>query len=236
MDPVGLLKDYISSVSRSVDRFVSTYIIPSPNIRFLHTPDEHGYKSILEVDIEKVVERSGIEALIVDIDGLITRFHENYVRAAVIKWLNDARQTVPRICALTNCKDESRKSYLESVLGFPVFISAEKPNPNGALPAIEYLKSQTDHAAEYDFAGLPMSKIGIIDDRLSRGISLGKVLGMYTIHVKAPSDNNEPKGKVERFLEEVRFLGLRTAIHSLPYEVQNLYIHETSPNECPTVP
>jgi len=128
----------------------------------------HRLNSVLELDHERL-QRLGVEALLLDLDGTLKDYPAEEVPAAVVQWIQRLQADGLRLCLLSNGKHRRIAGFAE-VLGIPFVAKAFKPLPFGCRKALRLLKVDRTRAA-------------IIGDQLFADVLAGRLAGLITFLV-----------------------------------------------------
>ena len=133
-------------------------------------------RSISELD-PKELQRSGIAALVLDFDGVLAHHGARAPVPAAVAWLKQCEAVVggERMFILSNKPTDGRRDWFAK--NFPAirFIAGlrQKPFPDGVIKAGE-------------LAGVPISSLLMVDDRLLTGCLAALVAGARPCYIRCP--------------------------------------------------
>jgi predicted HAD superfamily phosphohydrolase YqeG len=134
------------------------------------------HTSILELDLTTFLS-SGIAALALDFDGVLAAHGAPAPLPEAIEWLNQCETVFggARIFILSNKPTEDRKLWFARHFPAMRFISGvrKKPYPDGLHKTAE-------------LAGVPLSAILMVDDRLLTGCLAALVAGARPCYIRTP--------------------------------------------------
>jgi len=162
-------------------------------------------RGILELD-PKELQRSGISALVLDFDGVLAHHGAPLPISATVDWMKRCEAVFggERMFILSNKPTDGRRQWFAE--NFPAirFISGvrRKPYPDGINKTAE-------------LAGVPLSAIMMVDDRLLTGCLAALVAGARPCYIRRPYVSFQYLPVIELF-----FLLLRT--------IERLYVRLVS--------
>src|SRR3989344_5042959 len=167
-----------------IKEFVETELnlgVLSPSLWKSKMLTPHDIAASLEtVDIEKL-RRCGIEALVIDYDGVIVPYHSiNFPPAQKIAKLRDLAEAF-EVAILSNRKGKLFDILRAALPQYPIISSEKmKPDPEPYHCALTYLNKRPEEVA-------------LIEDRLITGVAGGNKIGMHTVWITPPEkDKEEP--------------------------------------------
>jgi putative phosphatase len=143
------------------------------------------------------LKQDGIEALVLDFDGVLVAHGETVVLPEIQVWLKQALKIFGenKIFILSNLHKPERAEYFEKYLPDIVWIEARhnKPNPEG----LQQIMKRGNFKAE---------SLLVIDDRLLTGILASLIVGARSKWVRQPLINLKKRPITESFFIFLRFL------------------------------
>lgn len=123
------------------------------------------------------LKRSGIDGLLLDIDGTLKDYNATGFSQEVIDWVASARAAGISVCLFSNGV-VGKVQVSAACFGAPYVAKAYKPSP---------LRCRLGLAA----LGLPASRLAIVGDQIYADVLAGRLAGLRTILVD-PSSRVEP--------------------------------------------
>ncbi len=153
---------------------------------------DYNLKSIYDIDLDEL-EKSGVKALLFDLDSTIMASKSGCYAPETIQWLEKVQEKFFTAVISNNHNREYIKK-VTAITPFPVLFEAKKPHTK---PAKEFLKKHNINAKEAAFVG----------DRPLTDILCGKLLGCKTILVDSISADKE--AKIVRFVRQLERCSIR---------------------------
>jgi uncharacterized protein len=146
-------------------------------------------KSLLELD-PRQLKAQGIEALILDFDGVLASHGESEPNSEVSHWLHACLKIFGdgKIFILTNEPTLSRENHFKDKLSGIKWLTPErkKPFPDGALAVINQ-------------SGIQPETLLLVDDRLLTGILMAAIVGIPGLYVTHPWISLSSRPFIETF-------------------------------------
>lgn len=144
--------------------------------------------SIFSIDFDEL-KRSGIRALIIDLDDTLIPRREYSVPVSVFNWIEAAKEKGFKIYLASNGGRLPRVNYIVRSLQIEGNALSFKPLPFAFRHAMKVLK-------------VPAENTAVIGDQLITDVLGGNILGMFTVLVKPLSEETSLIRIPMRLLEE----------------------------------
>lgn len=152
-------------------------------------------KTVLDID-SKQLQQKGIQALILDFDGVLAAHGEPEPRSDVLRWLDQAEKTFKhQIFILSNKPNQVREDFFKQHYPDIQFIKdvRKKPYPDGLL--------HIQKSAQVDFEAMVL-----VDDRLLTGVLAALSVNAKAIWIRKPYANFKKRFRSECFFAFLRWL------------------------------
>ena len=174
--------------SFNIDFFLNLHLF----LKIKNAIPDYEVKSLIE--IQKILEHSSIDAIILDIDQTIIPFKETQVPEEIQKLIQSLRQKY-RMCFLSNfphTEDRIKRiRAIETQLGIEaIFSKRRKPSPEAFQMALDFLGSEPQ-------------KTMMVGDRILTDIVGANQLGLWTVLVEPLDRKTDPffMVRIPRFFE-----------------------------------
>ena len=134
-------------------------------------------ESVLELGVDRL-RGLGLDALLLDVDCTLKRYHDEQVTPEVAAWLAALRHNGIGLCLVSNGMG-ARIERFAARLDLPFLAKALKPLPWGCRRALRKMDFQP-------------SRTAMVGDQLFADILAGRLAGLTTIHVRPIHPEEEP--------------------------------------------
>jgi len=146
----------------------------------------HGVTDVSVDDLRK----SGIEAVILDLDNTLVEWQRHDVSTGVNQWLAALKESGMKLCLLSNTRFGRRLKKMSEELGIPYVRQAMKPSKKGFHAAMELM-------------GADPSKTVMIGDQMFTDVWGANRSGIFSIMVPPMAHREFFGTKISRMAERV---------------------------------
>ena len=130
-----------------------------------------------ELSLQKLRELQ-LDALLLDVDCTLKRYHQEDVSAEVAAWLRELREADIGLCLLSNGMGPRIERFAEK-LDLPFTAQALKPLPSGCKAAVRKM-------------GFDPGRTAMVGDQLFADVMAGRLAGLKSILVNPLHPEDEP--------------------------------------------